>query len=282
MDQSLPETQITRVIQPRAQQAQQMDQSLPEWARRSNPVVRRHLGAYWKTLVPDMRGYARIILAQIVLLLLAIPFPVFLFAVLMPAVTVSLVMVPVGLLLYLQILRSVIRLSVGTTVHERANGTLPLLRATPRPFIETLMSKAAASVWRSVEDLNVVLLIAAFASLPALIMLYYGTFMETIPPVIANISVMIGLVAVLARLILEPAMVAALGVLLGAAIGQRNIAVAVTTAVALGYFAIINLLRLVAFPWPLQLIIELVLPVVMPIVIAWLALRGADYLLTRD
>ena len=28
-------------------------QSLPYWARATNPIVRRHLGLYWRTLPPE-------------------------------------------------------------------------------------------------------------------------------------------------------------------------------------------------------------------------------------
>ncbi|PJF25046.1 MAG: hypothetical protein CUN53_14755, partial [Phototrophicales bacterium] len=55
------ETAIVRLIVTRQES---MDRGLPEWARRSNPVVRRHLGAYWKTIVPDARQIGRWLLVQ--------------------------------------------------------------------------------------------------------------------------------------------------------------------------------------------------------------------------
>ncbi|MEP7292198.1 MAG: hypothetical protein ABI835_10455, partial [Chloroflexota bacterium] len=64
----------------------EIDRNLPVWARRTNPVVRRDLGSYWKTLTPDMGLVLRIYLSQVVLILLSFPFPL-LFVLLMPTVT---------------------------------------------------------------------------------------------------------------------------------------------------------------------------------------------------
>jgi hypothetical protein len=81
----------------------EIDANLPLWARRTNPIVRRDLGSYWKTLTPDMTLVLKVYLVQVGLVLLSFVFPV-LFVLLMPTVTVTLVLLPVGLVLYAQIL----------------------------------------------------------------------------------------------------------------------------------------------------------------------------------
>jgi hypothetical protein len=79
----------------------EIDRSLPRWARRTNPVVRRDLGSYWKTLTPDMALVLRIYLVQVALILVSFVFPVT-FILLMPTVTVTLVLLPIGVVMYAQ------------------------------------------------------------------------------------------------------------------------------------------------------------------------------------
>jgi broad-specificity NMP kinase len=56
-------------------EVREVDRSLPEWARRSNPIVRRHLGEYWKTMSLDLLLVLRIFIGNSVFVLLSLPLP---------------------------------------------------------------------------------------------------------------------------------------------------------------------------------------------------------------
>src|SRR5687768_12417195 len=83
-----------------------IDHSLPSWARRNNPIVRRQLGIYWKTLPLELGMWVKLLLFQAGSVLLAIPFPV-LYSLIMPVVTVSVLLLPMVFMLYVQVLYNV-------------------------------------------------------------------------------------------------------------------------------------------------------------------------------
>ena len=63
----------------------ELDKRLPPWARRSNPIIRRHLGMYWKTILPDAVFLVKIVLVQAGLVAATLPIP-FLFDLALPCV----------------------------------------------------------------------------------------------------------------------------------------------------------------------------------------------------
>ncbi len=272
------ETAIIRLITTR--QAA-IDRGLPEWARRANPVVRRHLGAYWKVVVPDARQIGRWLLIQSGLALLTLPFP-WLLTLIMPVVTVSLLLLPAAFAIYARNVALAALFAAEWTAQERRNQTLDVLRAAPRPLWSALASKAAAAVWRQVEDLNVVLIAAALLTLPVLIVEYgvlYGTEAGGWHTVIGVIA---GMFASCARVFLEPIMAAAVGVLLGAVtLSIRRSAGMMTVGLMASYFTLINLARLPPLDFWGRVAVESVLPVIVPAVIAFGAVRGAAWALER-
>lgn len=272
------ETAIIRLITNRQES---MDRGLPEWARRSNPVVRRHLGAYWKTIVPDARQIVRWLMIQGGLALLTLPFP-WLLTLIMPAVTVSLFLLPVAFAIYARNITGAALFAAEWMAQERRNQTLDVLRTAPRPLWSALASKAAAAVWRQVEDLNVVAIAAALLTMPVLIVEYgilYGTQAGGWHTVI---GVIVGMFASSARIFLEPIMAASVGVFLGAVTPPiRRSAGTITVALMASYFALINLARLLPLDFWLRLAVESILPVMLPAVIAFATLRGAAWALER-
>ncbi len=270
---------FVRLIQSR--QAQ-MDRTLPEWARRSNPIVRRHLGAHWKTIVPDIPQIARWLALQAGFVALAIPFP-FLFTLLMPAVTVSLFLLPIALGMYGLGLINVAAMAAETMAAERRNHTLDVLRVAPRPLRHILMSKMAAAVWRQIEDLNLVMVGVALLTAPVLIVEYGILFNAQTQPGLTVVAVILGMVTSTFRLLVEPIMVGALGVMLGAITPPiRMSASTLTVVITAGYFALINLARLLPLGYIPRILVETVLPFVLPIAIAWVALRVASLALAQD
>jgi hypothetical protein len=261
---------------------EQMDRSLPPWARRSNPVVRRHLGAYWKAILPDLRQMTRWMLIQSTLVLVALPLP-WLLTLLMPAVTVSIFLLPIVGVIYGVSLFHIGAMAAESVASERRNDTLTVLRATPQPLLHILGSKMAAAVWRQIEDLNIVLIAAALLSAPVLIVEYGVLYAADENPWLTIIGVIVGLFACTLRLLLEPILVGALGIVIGATTPTLRMSAGTLTALtSAAYFALLNLPRLLPLEFLPRLLLESVAPLALPIALAWLALRVAAWALARD
>ena len=278
MERAVFDTVVARITSP---QAKQIDRGLPEWARRSNPVVRRHLGEHWKTMSLDIWLLFRIFILNAIFVVITLPLP-FLFTIVMPTVMVSIVLLPIGFVMYAQALLLVGALSAIVVSDERRNDSLDLLLVSPRPLREVLYSKIAAAVWRQLENLSLVITAAALFSLPLLMIQY--DMMEVLhdQPLVLRLILTLSLASIMIRFFLEVAMVGAIGVMVGAATTVRATAVVTTTLLALAYFAFINLLRLLTLPVELQLFIQIVLPLILPLLITPLCIRFAIHLLTRD
>jgi hypothetical protein len=278
VQQAIPDTAIIRIIET---QRSQLDRNLPEWARRSNPIVRRHLGTYWKTIAPDVTQVFRWLLLQVGFILLSFPFPALL-TLIMPAVTVSLVLLPIAAVMYVQALFGVGVLSAESVVSEKRNGTLDTLRATPRPLQQILLSKMAAAVWRQIEDLNIILLAVTLLSLPVLVIQYGLLFSAVDNPYMVGLMTVFGLAGVVFRVMIEPLMVSAIGILMGTVNPNRVTAVGSTSLLAVGYFIVVNLVRLLPAGLLGRLLLDLALPLVLPPLIIVVCLRLSAYLLSRD
>jgi hypothetical protein len=259
----------------------EIDTNLPLWARRTNPVVRRDLGAYWKTLTPDMMLVLRIYLMQVGLILLSFPFPL-LFVLLMPTVTVTLVLLPVGVVMYAQILYGIGAATATSVVRERRNSTLDLLLIIPHPTLHTLFSKVAAAIWRQTENLSLILMGAALASLPLMIIQYDISLSFNDHPILMRAGLIAALGSTILRVMIEPIMIGALGALVGAAIPARIPAIVITTIFGAAYFLLINLARLAPLDDMMRLFVEIALPVALPLIITVFSLRTAEHLLVHD
>lgn len=263
------------------QRKREVDKRLPEWARRSNPIVRRHLGIYWKTLLPEARPLLTMYGFQVAMIALSYPFPI-LFDLAMPMITASIILLPMALIVYARLLYAIGTSSAEMIVDEEKKNTLTLLRATPIPLKDILLSKMAASIWRQVEDIGLLLIAALAFSLPLLILQYASVWSFEEQPILARVAMVVGLGASLVRLLVEPIMVGALGIMLGAALPWRNWARVCAVALTFFYFLLINLPRRIPMAWEMRVVVEIVLPLVLPILIAWLAFHLAHRALTRD
>lgn len=258
-----------------------MDQQLPEWARRSNPIVRRQLGAYWKTLMPDLGLIVKLVLLQVVFIAISYAIPA-VFTVIMPTVTVSLVLLPCAAIIYLQSLVSIAATNAVTLVDERRKDTLPLLLMIPRPLTHILYSKVAAGMWRQIENLGIVWLAVVLFSMPLLIIQYDLLFSIETNPLLMRGALLVALASALIRLFLEPIMIGSIAVLMGAITWARVPAVVGTVLLAGAYFLAINLLRLLPLDPALRLFVDSILPLIAPLVITFGALRLATWALRRD
>jgi hypothetical protein len=277
VERTSPDVRIVRAIE---RQPIELDKRLPLWARRSNPIIRRHLGMYWKTILPETGFLVKIVAAQAVLIAATLPLP-FLFDLALPTITASILLFPIAIYMYIQMMFAIGYASAVSVADEVHNDTFTLLRTTPMTLESILASKIAAAIWRQVENLTLLIVAAALFSLPILISQYATVWPLDEFPVLSRIGMVLGLVVSLVRLMLEPFMIGALGVMAGAALRVRSSAVIATLIMGLFYFLFINLIRVLPVPWPLQFAFEFVLPVALPLLLIWIALKSANYFLTR-
>jgi hypothetical protein len=200
----------------------------------------------------------------------------------MPTVTVTLVLLPVGAIMYGQILYQIGAASATSVVKERRNDTLDLLLIIPHSALHTLFSKVAASIWRQTENLSLILMGTALASLPLMVIQYDIFLSLNQHPILMRFGLVIGLGMAILRVLIEPIMMGALGALVGAAIPARIPAIVTTTVLAGAYFLMINLARLAPMDEMGRLAVEIALPIILPIIIIFLCFRAATTLLVRD
>ena len=163
---------------------------------------------------------ARILLIQGALLALSLLVPLLLPLIFM-LLPVALVLLPVVFALYARLLLRIGFFTVRLVVEEQRDNTLTLLRITPMSLRQILYSKAAAGVWRQVEDLGLVIMSASLLTLPVIGLLYaqYWAFEEN--TLVSRLTLMLGLLSSLLRLMLEPLMIAALALATGALVPVR-------------------------------------------------------------
>lgn len=274
-------TDITVIHLPAKYQNLEIDQRLPLWARRSNPIIRRQLGMYWKTILPEVSVLVKLVVAQVALVALSLLWP-FLFDLALPTITAALLLFPIALYLYGHILFSIGVASTLSVVDEVRKDTFDLIRASPMPLLSILASKIAASIWRQVENLGLLMMAVAVLSMPLLISQYATLYPLDQYPYLSRIAMALGLVVALVRLAIEPFMVAAIGQVAGAAFPVRSTAIITTGFLGTFYFLLINLARLIPMPWPVGFLVEFVLPVVLPLLIIWGCLQLTQRLLTRN
>lgn len=258
-----------------------VDRYLPAWARRTDPIVRRHLGIYWKVLPLDVGQLGRfyLLLAALVLASAAVPVILPLMFILLP---VSLVMLPLVLYSYARVLLAIAAFTTRMIVDEQANNTLDLLRTTPLTLPHIVFSKVAAGVWRQVEDLSLLLIAVLLLTLPVIGLQYSPYFPYEDGSLISRLVLIVGLAVSLLRLVLEPFMVAALAILMGTLIPVRTTALVALGVATFFYFLLINFLRLMPLTPALLIVVEFVVPLALPLLIAWGALRGAAWALRQD
>jgi hypothetical protein len=277
VERTSPDVRIVRAVEYRPVE---LDKRLPTWARRSNPIIRRQLGLYWKTILPETGFLVKIVLVQAGLIVATLPLP-FLFDLALPTITASILLFPVAIYMYIQLMLAIGYTTSVNVADEVRNDTFTLLRATPMSLQAILASKIAAAIWRQVENLSLLIIAAALFSLPILISHYATLWPLDENPVLARLGMVLGLIVSLVRLLLEPFLIGALGVMAGAALRVRSSAVIATTIMAFFYFMLLNLLRIIPMPWPLQFIVEFVLPLGLPLLLIWASLKVARYCITR-
>jgi len=267
---------------------------LPYWARSSNPIVRLHLGLYWRTLPPQITPILIIAFCWSILILSAgfvpdalnVSLPIVLLSVVaMPLIVLSILIMPVVVALYAHVLFTI---SVNAARHmqsEMQNQTLPLLMATPMSLSQIFLGKVAAALWRRMDDIMLTLQLAALLGMPILLLTYTDSFTFEETPVAMPLIIVLIYITSLLRLILEPIMIGLIAVMVGTMVPFR--AGAITASVSMGafYVLIMNLLR--RMPGALEspasiLLLDAVLPIVIPVLVIAFCLWMARWMVTAD
>lgn len=259
----------------------ELDRNLPRWARRSNPIVRRHLGGFLAAPLPQLDILGRLLLWQIVLVLLSLLIPAILELTALLAL-VAIIALPVALYSYVVALFGIGRSAANAVMDELEGRGLDTLRTTPLTLRSILLSKIAASLWTQAINMETVILITAVLSLPVITIQQASLYPPEKLLLPSRALIIAGLIASLLRVFIEPLMMGALGVLAGAVAGLRVSAITWTILLGVAYFVMINLPRLAVLTWLERLLIESVLPVLLPILITVGALALARYILEQD
>ncbi|MEL7236093.1 MAG: hypothetical protein AAGK74_16425, partial [Chloroflexota bacterium] len=201
----------------------EIDARLPAWARRSNPVVRRELGIFWKRLLPDLNLIGKLLAGQAVLLLV-LPVP-FIMTLTLPLAMLAVVLMPVLLFFYGRVLISVVHNAATSITSANQNHTMDLLRVTPIPFSTVVLGKIAASVWHRIEDIDLIVLGLAIFSLPFLTIHYLDSATLNRVPYMLRFVTLAALVSLPLRAMLEPFMFSAVALALGSALPTRAVTI---------------------------------------------------------
>lgn len=266
---------LSAISQLIAANAQEIDTSLPLWARRSNPIVRRELGPYWKRLLPNTTLLAKAIAVQMVMVLVM---PLQLMMTLtIPLAMLGIVMLPVVLFVYGRVLVGVVNAAAAAMVNAHNHHTLDLLRVTPISLDKIVLGKIAAGIWRRMDDLDMVLIGVTVFSLPFLAaynlagreLLGYNTS--------ARLLIMAGLLVLPLRVILEPFMFGAVSLAAGTLLPTRAAAVVSALALMVFYYLMLTVPLLGDIGWALRLLLEIVLPLLVPVGMALGAVQVARW-----
>lgn len=258
-----------------------IDRSLPLWARRTNPIIRRQLGTHWRVFPPQIEPLLKWVGLQIVLMLFTIPYS-FLFLIILTAIVAAGVLLPYALYLYVRILANIINDVTSAMVAEYENDTLTLLRVAPFTSLEIILSKMTAAIWRRADDLEQVLGLTVALTLPVVAAIYLPQWPPTEFPWVAQILSISALLAALLRLPLEMFMVAGVAAMMSAATRTRSTAFLGTSVLVFFYFLLLNLPRLLSHPLPVQFVLEIVLPLLLPVMFGLAALWATLRMVERD
>ncbi len=216
--------------------------TLPYWARATNPIVRRHLGLYWRTLPPEFEPILYVSGFWVLALLAGLVFP-FVTDLATTVIVVSVLVIPVGIIFYLRALFSIAANSAAVMADEIRNNTMQLLMSTPMSLEQIFLGKVASALWRKMDDLVLIVQGAALFGPPLIIMHYAGLFPLRESGSLTYLLIIVMTITSLLRLVLEPLMFGMVGVGIGAFLPFRAIAMISSVAWVAFYFVLINMVQ---------------------------------------
>lgn len=217
-------------------------EALPYWARATNPIVRRHLGLYWRTLPPEVEPVLYLTGGWIALLLLGIFVPI-VTDLATTAIVVSILVIPVATFFYVRALLSIAGESAAAMSDEIRNNTMHLLMSTPMSVDQIFLGKVAASIWRKMDDLILIVQAGALFG-PPLIIMHYAAIFPLRESGIVTLGLVMGFMLVsLLRLVMEPLMFGMIGVAIGTFVPFRTTAMTASVAMVGFYFLLMIMLQ---------------------------------------
>ncbi|MCU0479726.1 MAG: hypothetical protein MUE54_00780 [Anaerolineae bacterium] len=250
-----------------------LDKSLPLWARRSNPIIRRQLGAHWRVFLPEVRPIVTWIIAYTIFLALTFTGSDLLYIMFVPFALVSIIIFPGVLFVYMRTLAQIASDSAEAMVTEYTHDSLTLLRTTPFTGMEIILSKIAGSIWRRMDDLQDTTSYTRTLGGMAILGFYIVQFNPVSYPNVAQVLALPMLLASLVRIPLEMVMVACVASMIGAYAKSKSSAVTSTLIFTFFYFLLLTLLRFIGWSWAFQWVVDAVIPVILPIAISFGALK---------
>lgn len=257
-----PRTLIQQIVE----EHYQIDVTFPVWARRSHPLVKRQLGIYWRGITPQFDVVAQWYLVQAVVLLLAYPVN-FLWMIIIPLVIISVALLPLGVVYYLRMLYQLANEASQSMVTEIENATLPLILTTPYTLREIMLCKVAAVMWRQSENFSLVMSAIVFSQMPTVVLVYLNTLNPATHGFVSHVFMVAAFGVALIRIPLEATLASMLGLYIGTITNGRSTAAASTIALLVFYFTLINMPRLLPLPILALVLVDLVLPLVIPVLL---------------
>mgnify|MGYP000486178844 CR=1 FL=1 len=282
-----PRTRLTEFVDPQ--------EKLPYWARSTNPIVRRHLGLYWRTVPPEIQPFIVIFMTWVGLIAFGMIFPPFL-SVAMISYLAAIMIIPFTMALYAHVLLNIAIDSSRAMQQEFANNTFQLLQATPMSLTQIVLGKVAAAMWRRMDDI-VMIAQLALAFTPPIAFTIYSDFwaLDAHGVFAAPILTLISALVTVARIFLEPLMIGVVAVFIGVVVPGKGRSIAASVVIGVFYFLLINLLSRLpsvrGFESPegwiphngtLVILTDMVLPVVIPLVVIFAVLALSNRILAQD
>lgn len=264
-----------------AHEVPDIDANLPKWAQRKNPIILRQLGAHWRVFLPQLGPLIRVFLLQAFIVLMSIQFG-WMYIIILTFLIPVLVALPFVVGLYVQTLGRTINYAATGMSEEYEHDTLRLLRTTPFSTQEIVLSKISAAAWRQAEDMEQLLAYLSIIAVPPLMAIYLALWPPEEIQGINQLLTLVTFASLLIRLPLEIFMVSALGTMLGATIRFRSTAYLATAVLVFFYYLLLFLARFVGMPWPTQMIVDAIVPLVLPVIIAYGAMRLTVIQIERD
>jgi hypothetical protein len=257
---------------------------VPRWARSTNPIVRRHMGFNWRTVAPELRPMLYGFLFWTLIFVIGTFVPL-VQSVMMMVLLASWIIMPFAWLVYGHILLQVAIRAADIMQEEQRNNTLQLLMATPMSVQQIFLGKIAASLWRRMDDLYLVGYVVAWLAAPMLFAIYEPLWNVEEYVGVSQGFIVLALAVSLLRLLLEPILIGSLAILIGVLTTGRSIAITSTVALSAAFFFLMYMVRripILAEDPVAVVILDFVLPIVIPIVGSYIFLWVAKRFVTQD
>jgi hypothetical protein len=217
----------------------------------------------------------RIILIQMALVLI-LPMEL-LMTFTLPIAVLSVMLAPVIMFLYARVILTAIYAAAGAIVHAHTNYTLDLLRVSTLPLDHIVLGKIAASIWRRMDDLDLILMGLSLLSMPFLSIYYMGSVKPEDITLLHRMAVVVGMAILPIRVMIEPFMLSAISIAAGSMLPTRAATVISTLSFAIFYYLLLTLAFFAFRGMGWALLFGALLPLSLPIMVAYMGVKVAQW-----